>query len=329
MPREAIPHYLYDGYDPKELKGMRDEFFRKWLSQHSIPDEQLYHYTDARGMQGILRERGLWLSDVTSFNDPDEIEYGKRIALNILHRLETEEDFPPARKFLGGMRPFIESFGKVDYGVFVVCFCAEGNLLSQWRGYSERACGYSLGFNFSENTEASLNGEDLTAMKDLFFRKVIYCETEQRKWIQSYLQSAIEVVRQKAPTLEEACSISLTMVDAILDMLLCFKHEAFAEEKEWRLLRVTRRDHEPENVKIRESCGLMVPYRPLVIFNVGDDGMAKFPIGSIMCGPALEFERARSGLNQLLHQFSNIKSPIQIVPDEIEIKEPGYTLRLH
>lgn len=326
MPLNAFPHILNDGYYPTALVAMENEFLSRWLPQHNVPSQRLFHYTSSPGTQGILRDRALWLSDVMSFNDPDEIEYGRRIVLSSLNECEAQEVYPPVQIFLSGMRSFIESFGANQHGVFAVCFCEDGNLLSQWREYADQARGYCLGFDFSTNTHAALEMSDLAKTKELYFRKVIYCKQQQRNWVDSYLQSAIKAVRSAQPASQEAYSIGFSAVNILFEMLICFKHAAFTAESEWRLFRVTRGDHEREGLRFRNSGGLIVPYRPLILYKSKEDETAMFPLRSITCGPALEFERARSGLNQLLRHLSIDGSPIGL-PRDIEIKEPEYSLR--
>ena len=112
MTLRAFPHNLFaPAFEIPELTKVEDQFSEKWLGQHEVPEEPLFHYTTAHGMRGILEERSLWLSDVTSFNDPGEIEYGKRLVSEIMGDFERQETSPVVRTFLAGMRPFVESFG--------------------------------------------------------------------------------------------------------------------------------------------------------------------------------------------------------------------------
>ena len=128
--------------------------------------------------------------------------------------------------------------------------------------------------------------------KELYFRKVIYCPKKQREWIESYLGEAISAIRTAKVSMAEAGILSLRAVNIILDMLLCFKHPAFAEEDEWRLFRATLENHEPEGLRFRVSAGLRVPYRPMFLFDAQKDGCAKFPLHSITFGPTLGLKEA-------------------------------------
>jgi hypothetical protein len=44
------------------------------VPESETPD-RLYHYTDARGLLGILESRKLWASDVRLLNDARELDY--------------------------------------------------------------------------------------------------------------------------------------------------------------------------------------------------------------------------------------------------------------
>lgn len=39
----------------------------------------IYHYTDFKGLTNILKQRKLRFTDYRYFNDPTEIEFGKKI----------------------------------------------------------------------------------------------------------------------------------------------------------------------------------------------------------------------------------------------------------
>jgi hypothetical protein len=51
-----------------------------------VPEGLIYHYTDLRGLLGILDERKLWATDIRYLNDTSEGTYG----LKRLHELVGE-----------------------------------------------------------------------------------------------------------------------------------------------------------------------------------------------------------------------------------------------
>ncbi|MEX0724544.1 MAG: hypothetical protein WD053_11725 [Gracilimonas sp.] len=51
----------------------------EWLSKHTFKDEkELYHYSNLNGIRGIIENRELWFSHISSLNDPMEIDHGRK-----------------------------------------------------------------------------------------------------------------------------------------------------------------------------------------------------------------------------------------------------------
>ena len=101
----------------------------------------LYHYTTATGLQGILQSKVLWATQFDFLNDPTEFLYAR--------------DFVKSHLRCRGDK-IANALGDVDdlgntaatYPHYVTSFCENGDLLSQWRGYSKFNDGYSIGFPF-------------------------------------------------------------------------------------------------------------------------------------------------------------------------------------
>jgi hypothetical protein len=64
-----------------------DEVLKQFSSD--VPDE-LFHYTDAAGLIGILANKGeLWASDARCMNDTRELEHGNELLRQALRENET------------------------------------------------------------------------------------------------------------------------------------------------------------------------------------------------------------------------------------------------
>jgi len=335
MTYPARPLYLYI---PKvitpEVKEAMDSFLTPWLAKHELPTEfQLYHYTTLDGMQGIVRDRALWFGHASSLNDPLEIQYGQNIIAEVMNDASERENRKDVRKFLRGLLAWTQAFDTGLYHIFVACFCESGNLLSQWRGYTNREGGYCLGFKFSTATRIVLDVEKLAQGKPPFLRKVSYDEDEQKALIQQYLDGVIEGVKRAldkgTATQHEGSELSMEFqaTNVLLDMLLSFKHPAFREEKEWRLIQVTRTDEEPKYLRFKETANGLFPYRPTHIYDVEKNHSPKFPLHSIIFGPTLEPLRTRSAIELLLHHIAADEHRITLTPYPGEIKWAGYSLR--
>ena len=127
------------------------------------------------------------------------------------------------------------------------CFCESGNLLSQWRAYADRGGGYSIGFKFSSNTLVKIELDNFNEGHSPHLRKVIYDPGDQQRLVRNYIESVKDCARrvfsEEAERREPNRSIRPQMMalqssNILLDMLLSFKHPAFQEEHEWRLVYV-------------------------------------------------------------------------------------------
>jgi len=333
MTYQSKPLYLLKpAFNTPEVQEAIDSFLPLWLDKHQLVEgSQLYHYTTLQGMQGILNDRALWCGHVSAFNDPLEIQYGRDIAISVLNDAMQQEEREDVRTFLRKLLVQVQAFGKNLFHAFVACFCESSELLSQWRAYADRGGGYCLVFHFSSTTMITSNSEKLDEGKPPVFRKVIYDEEQQRELIQQYVNCVIVGTKRsfdkKIPDKSyQAAVMALQAANAILDMLIFFKHKAFKEEKEWRLIRVTAENHQPENLRFRKFEGGLVPYRPTHIFDVREAGKSRFPLISITFGPSLESGRTHSTIELLLHHIAADSHPIKL-PTELQIKGAGYRLR--
>ncbi len=124
-------------------------------------DKLVYHYCDNYKMANILSGKTLRMSDITKSNDYEEV---KMFFPGILDAIEDEyrkDEFPlqymdrTNRDALGKLLEWEYDILRYEFdrgGVtnFVVCFCEEGDVLSQWRGYADNGKGCSLGFSVKE-----------------------------------------------------------------------------------------------------------------------------------------------------------------------------------
>ena len=55
-------------------KSESDELHRNFAGQLELPNS-LYHYTDDKGLEGILKNKELWLTSHKFLNDPMEIKF--------------------------------------------------------------------------------------------------------------------------------------------------------------------------------------------------------------------------------------------------------------
>jgi hypothetical protein len=216
-------------------------------AQHE-PPSRLYHYTTLSGLLGITASHSLWASDVRYMNDASELSYAAELVSDVVTETLSEVDNEVLRPVLPDRPDFANAF---EYGVrpFVACFCEDEDLLSQWRGYRASETGYSLGMDLA----ALVAFEDLPP--NTYLRKVVYDSAQQRNAV----RDVVEVWLQRAASLLEPerglraehlfpYPAIWALQEALTEHHLCFKHPAFAEEREWRLIKL---------VDVREELRLL------------------------------------------------------------------------
>jgi hypothetical protein len=171
----------------------------------------IFHYTTVSGLTGIITHRELWASDCRFLNDGTELSY----ALNIFHTQVKKLKLPSLDG--GGYRlagPSLEQFC-----MFITCFCEDGDLLSQWRGYGTDQ-GYALGF-------------DIAQLQSCDFGEVVPIEygiANPKEYFAQELEAAT------LPTAHPGVA-EWHASQWLLPRLLSVKHPGFAEEREWRILK--------------------------------------------------------------------------------------------
>jgi hypothetical protein len=146
-----------------------------FLDDDTAPPQVLWHYTDGAGLKGILEARKFWATEATFSNDAAEIHHGLGVWLDTVDGYVYTGKEAKAALRVDEMREVAHrataSFGARRLRLFLVCFCADGDVLSQWRAYggSNTAGGYALGFASPESS----SGVQL--------RRVVYDREAQRR----------------------------------------------------------------------------------------------------------------------------------------------------
>lgn len=333
MSFSSNPLYLHQpAFSSPEIKDSIDSFLKNWLSKHELnSSDELFHYTSLDGLKGILNTRSIWFSHASSLNDPLELQYGRNLIKEVITEYSEDNTDDLLRSFFDQLKMQLDTLGDLIHHPFIACFCEEGDLLSQWRAYAQKGGGYSIGFKFSSTTQLASKVDDLENGQPLFLRKVIYKPEEQKTLVQNYLDIVLPVVKQQIFFLKRQENdtyppvvLGVQASNPLLDLMLCFKHPAFHEEKEWRLMRVTRDDFDAENLKFREKNNSLIPYRSLLFYSKDDE--YEFPCTSIINGPSAGVDN-KAAIELYLHHLSTDDHPIAITPYKVVFKNAGYSLR--
>ncbi|MGH9066362.1 MAG: DUF2971 domain-containing protein [Acidimicrobiales bacterium] len=278
------------------------KFLMAWVNTFTAlmpaPPTSLYHYTDAHSLTGIAASRELWATNAVFMNDQTEITH----AASLLGRLiEEEGDSSSRRHDLGPdtavshLLQFLHNYVEL----YVVSFCADGDLLSQWRGYAS-AGGYAIEFD-----GPSLLG---LGLGQLYLTKVIYDEDVQLRQLRDLLDSWRTALASVRCSEHEWFKAAAIFAQAFGRLAISFKSRAFAEESEWRLFHSRLRlpetlpdEHLAIDFRVRRD--LVVPFirlRPIEPEDVS--GVHRLPIKSIRVGPNPYPALAASGVWHLINE---------------------------
>lgn len=254
------------------------------------PEGLLYHYTTQHGLLGILKQKCIWATHIRYLNDTSE---GNIVSRVIFEEFSGRYNTAPLLQMLGMATDkaagVVESVDEDTLGqgtamaswvtsqnVFVSSFSENGDSLSQWRAYSERSGGYSIGFR-PEYLRAV--GEQFLRSRpdrfsqgsDTLVRCIYYNEEEERslrdeikKLVSAYIEEAATAA--KLPVREGIQGFRTPAALAVKHFLKFGKRSAitkdngFREEAEWRLAFLLRQGSTVTDIEFKPGSSMPVPY---------------------------------------------------------------------
>jgi hypothetical protein len=235
----------------------------------SDPPAELFHYTTARNLFNIVHTKQLWATSVQFMNDARELTLATERVIEMLRTravLESEAVFQRLTNLAASLSPRLLAKDR-DMGTAVtvcaVSLSAEGDLLSQWRAYSQSTSGYAIGIRTSVL-------KDLLANTPWKLERCRYTEEDQNALLAQLVNRTIAMIDSHGVNLLE------TFWRSFLDVAPLIKHSGFKEEAEWRILsgRVT-----VNSLSFRPSASLIIPYAPLDLAARLFDVVARIRIG--------------------------------------------------
>jgi hypothetical protein len=274
-----------------------------WFPLHKKPPGHLFHYTTIEGLLGILRENRLWATHVAYLNDPSELTHAHDLIQEELASRMSATESSIDREFIGRAQRAINPHdGMQQY--FAACFCEKSDLLSQWRAYSNRDGGYALGFATRQMERVAMPSPTLA------LRRVIYDHDTQRTLVANTLDATLAKLGELSSgmDLQSATSLIATLVSFLRDHLaefhFSFKNQAFAEEREWRLVfmsQVWQRETLFEQLKFRPGHGSPIPYVSVDFADTVGPNASRLPLEHVVFGPTLDVHLAGRSLGLLLN----------------------------
>ena len=235
---------------------------------------KLYHYTTPEGISGIINSKTLRLSNVWFLNDSKEQEYAKDRVIDAINCKSKQSE---------GWEKTLEQYWAPRVCVF--CLSESSDSLEQWRGYGSGS-GFAIEFD----------GDKIRKIVEECDEKILF---EQVKYGLDANKDAIDKLVEKMGTSNEYQGIEKIFKawDSNLEFaqLSAFtKHEAFANEKEWRFAKNV------ENISSSVSC-YKVEYsgRYRAYYSLKLEGLLS-AISGIIIGPGQDEKLTRQFTIELL-----------------------------
>lgn len=310
-----------------------------------VTSRQLFHYTTAQGLVGIIKNQSLFATHADFSNDASKC----KLALPFIKKILQEEfrRIVPRLIELKLMHPYIlRDYGETLYEreaensvrammkatnntapYFITSFCLHDEdseeyrhgLLSQWRGYGRG--GFAIQFDELEIDELNNLESAKWNYQGMITREVSYQDHEATIEPLKYKGLAGTLMRQIVK--KESDEISqLLGTSSLGDYARKFlgtapfiKHPDFKEEREYRIVALCTRPGKNEGDDARphrelrfrtRSDGSVIPYIALY------EGLdRRLPIKSIIIGPHARQEEQRLAVDLLLEQH-DVKAEVKL-----------------
>ena len=250
----------------------------------------VYHYTDTQGLLGILSEKQLFASDYRFLNDPLEGEaiqlILQRLMLPNIQKLKCSDDMK---------REAYKSLSSAMEIVYIASFCEDGDLLSQWRGYTGEHSGYSIGFDKRMLLEMAQSLPHTRFEKCKYLTDDIISDMEDVV-TQSFEEDVINrlgdgEIKSWGDLEPHLSNFMDAMETGPLKPRYFMKPSGFEEEKEHRIVQSASSD-----LKFRSKSTSLIPYKKLDISKIVKEGGIK----KIIIGPSVDFDRSIAGVSESL-----------------------------
>ena len=272
-----------------------DKLSDKWLEDarvvkpSSVPAE-VYHYTDAAGLVGMLSAHEIWLTDFRFLNDRSEFVYAKTIVQNVTDEVCGQDASEICQQFIDRIRHYQST--EDAYAAFVFSLSDRNDDLSQWRGYARDGLGFNIGFDAKALYRVSSPSDE----QPYSFSIVEYGKARQFNTLQTAFDEFRTLLTKEDVTDEDIDTAGRLFEWMARNRGALNKHESFEGEREWRIVAYCPRDS--DSINVRASGLRLVPYMKLKPQETGD----LLPIRSIGVGPGFTDAEIGDAVRTLAHR---------------------------
>jgi hypothetical protein len=237
-----------------------------------VPTGLVYHYTDAVGLDGVLRSGAVHATHYRYMNDRTELDEGRQVVLEVCAAIAADGEVPRFRRAI--VEDFANAFANpavqdVTRDIFIASFSGKGDDLGQWRAYGKGGAGYAIGIQWVEGNPRDEPDERLLGI-------LLKCEYDRSKAaadFKSDLLDAASTIERYVETYGDQTGHKemwqRSMVFALRRLgrhWLSIKNDHFAAEDEWRLIGLPGPKKRKDQIKTKATATRgIVPYVELLL----------------------------------------------------------------
>jgi hypothetical protein len=298
--------------DIREYQQFCAHHIRAFARNHS---EELWHYTDANGLIGILKTRQMWATQVSCLNDTlEQRHFAELIHAAVKARRKQHVD-PLVEPLFRIADEELNNLDLTAAGQFVACFSEAEDDLNQWRGYGGGECGYAIGFRL-QNILDVIKGRPNTFLLPMGYADNIhnFIVADVIRCAEIYFKQGLSRHLPADPWAREflaAFGNELSIISALV------KHPKFSGESEYRIS-THLQTGEHDQLIFRQKRTLLARHLPLDLA-VQTDCERHLPITRIYVGPGPAQKVSKISVGDLLIQckYQNIPVELSRVPYRI------------
>lgn len=260
------------------------------------PQRTLYHYTSLSGAMGIVESGSLRATDIRFFNDATELKHTADLLQTLIAQREMNCAFNP--RIMVQLREWLSHRLTDGHMLYVACFTANGNILSQWRSYCPTAKGVSLGFNAEKLCEAATR-------QAFHIGKCIYDLETQLKIAAEILRAIDDIANKRGENTNPSKrhpsqsfhDIFEEIEGDLLRIAALMKHLSFHEEQEWRVVSPIITNYVEAPIEYREGNSMLIPF---IKFRLPEATDRRLDIEHVFLGPTPNVNNSMTSLSRFL-----------------------------
>ncbi|HEX8221466.1 MAG TPA: DUF2971 domain-containing protein [Chloroflexia bacterium] len=261
------------------------------LAEH--PPAVLYHYTSQKGLLGMIKTRSLWASNIHYMNDYREFYEALRVARSAIKGTSLRTTDPIISNLLSKMPDRLQRTTGIH--IYVFCFSASRDALSQWRAYCPSGSGFSVGFSYDT---------EMASLVESYGFRLIRCLYDPKGQNRLMQELVDDICAQYSNAVGAGTSKSIEELERehldefarrFVEQAAFIKHRGFIEEDEWRLVS-THKTCTDGHSDVREGKSTLVPYYALPITKPGE----QLSLQEVVIGPTPHMDLAIDAIEFLI-----------------------------